>query len=605
MRPADPIKRVIQQAGCEATDTTRRRIWQDVAAKLDLARTAGSAQGGFCLGRVFMTNKLAVPSVLVVGIIIGVMIGAALPRSQAVSGPQADLPSQTNASASPQPDIFSMRKMAAARDVKGLATVLSDGHFENRLVAANFLAKMAPLPALETVSMHAVGDLRVDRQGDRLRLFSTGNADWLELAGGMLIVHTGSTQEQATLVRLTHDREGDERQWQDRQREWANLRTERADLEKRLAGVTGFPGDVNELRQRLDKYNEILDLADRAIYIRPAQGGLLLQDQVYHREAYLFPSDSGVRAEWHGDTLDADSITLLHGLAPVRTEGPAVPPAGWRARFESVYSLVDGEILRWVRPPFIPERRNYTQELHYYSGADNPPPPLFMSFRWDGALRRWALAMHECGLASVLTELGLRRYEMDGPKGLLQLRLGGDWIVRTEIPVEQGLRELESILERELGRRIRFLPQTVKREVIVVRGRFDRRYLESHEDKDTIYLFAGDAPGGSMSAGGRGSIAEMLDVLGNRFNRPIVSEAEGLDGHTSYQAFLPAFYVRKLGSKESVPVPGDEEKLDSALVNLTRQTSLEFSREVRPFAMWLVTEMEEPNDVNAPAPPSR
>ncbi len=94
-----------------------------------------------------------------------------------------------------------------------------------------------------------------------------------------------------------------------------------------------------------------------------------------------------------------------------------------------------------------------------------------MSFRWDGTLHQWALAMHECGLGSVLTDLGVERYECDGPAELLGLQLGGDWIVRPAATVEQKLGAFEKILERELGRRIRFQRQSVDREVIVVRGR--------------------------------------------------------------------------------------------------------------------------------------
>jgi hypothetical protein len=109
-----------------------------------------------------------------------------------------------------------------------------------------------------------------------------------------------------------------------------------------------------------------------------------------------------------------------------------------------------------------------------------------------------------------------------------------------------------------------------------------------------------------MSEGGRGSIAKILDVLGTRFNLPIALEAQGLDdGVLLYQAFLPALFIRKPGSKESIPMPGDEEKLDSALANLTKQTSLEFSREIRPFNTWFITEIKEPNSVNTSNLPVR
>jgi hypothetical protein len=484
-----------------------------------------------------------------------------------------------------------MREMAAALDVKSLAAILSEGQFESKLVAANFLAKMAPMPALETLTIHAVGELRVDRREGNLRLYSTGYKDWLELVDGKLIVHRGEVQQQATLVRLTLDREGNEKQWQNRQREWAGLRKERADIEKRLASPTGLPSDVDQLRKRIEKSNEILDMIDGAIYVNPVNGSLHLEDRIYKRQADLFQSDSGVRVEWHGEIVDSNSVTLLHALAPVRTDGLAGPTADWRRRFDAVYSLTDGEILRWVRTPFIPERRFYTQELHYYSDTKNPPSPLFMSFRWDGKLHQWTLAMSECSLGSVLTELGLRWYEIDGPRELLRLRLGGDWIVRTDTPVDQGLGKLESILKRELGRRIRFLRQPAKREVIVVRGRYKRQYLKGYEGDQRVYLFAGDVPGGRLSGGGRGSIAKILDVLGDRFKLPIVLEAQGLsDEILLYQKFLPRLAVKKPGSKEFVPVPGDEEKLESALANLTKQTSLEFTRETRPFNTWFVTE---------------
>ena len=576
----------------------RQQLRREVLGKSERRQTMSVKGRSWKVAAVIALLCVGTAGIFGTGIVTGVQIGKAVPELQTGPEPQTDSRNEIHASDS-FPDFRAMRQMAAAQDVKSLAAILSQGQFESKLVAANFLAKMAPMPALETMSIHAVGELRVDRQVSSLRLYSTGYTDWLELVEGKLIMHSGTVQQQVTLVRLTMDRDGNEQQWQNRQREWAELRKERADIEKKLANSNVLPSNVNQLRDRIEKSNEILDLIDGAIYVSPAKGGLHMEDQVYHREADVFPSDSGVRVEWHGEIVDSNSVTLLHALAPVRTDGLAVPPVDWRNRFDSVYSLADGEVIRWVRTPFIPERRFYTQELHYYSGTNNPPSPLYMSFRWDGTLHQWTLAMHECGLASVLTELGLRRYEIDGPKELLQLQLGGDWIFRTGTPIEQGLRELERILERELGRRIRFLCQPVEREVIVVSGRYERKFRDGHEGENKIYLFAGDAPGGEMSTGGRGSIAKIIDVLGARFNLPIVLEAHGIEDRIlSYQAFLPALFTRKPGSKESVPVPGDEEKLDSALANLKKQTSLEFTREIRPFNTWFVTETKDPNSVN-------
>jgi hypothetical protein len=548
--------------------------------------------------------KIAAAMILAAGLTVGV-----LRTIQRTPAPRAGASSATDtAQEPPAPEglsaqILTVRKMAAAGDVKGLTTVLSEGPLESKLVAANLLAKMAPMPALETVSMHAVGELRVDRQKGKLRLYSTRYPDWLELADSRLFVHSGTARQEATLVRLTIDREGEEQLRQARQVEWESLRKERTDLEKRLARATGVPSDVNQLRERIEKYSEILDLMDGALYASPAHGGLRLEDRVYHREASLLPSDSGVRAEWHGEIVDANSITLLLGLAPVRTGGPATPSPGWRSRFDAVYSLAEGETLRWVRTPFIPERQYYTQELHYYFGTDNPPPPLYMSFRWDGTLHQGALAMHECVLGSVLTEFGLNRYEWTGPAELMALRLGGDWITRTNTSLEQRFDALERILEREVGRRIQFVRKDVEREVIVVRGQYEKRALEGHAVTEPIHLIAGGTPE-QATIRGHESLAQILNLVANRFNRPMILETEGLERiSVDYQAWLSydTWEARKLEPEGPFPSPG-EEKLNPVLINLAKQTGLEFSREARPFSTWFITEVKGPDAVKTSTP---
>jgi len=190
-------------------------------------------------------------------------------------------------------EIYAIREMAAAGDVKGLATVLSTGPFESKLVAANFLAKMAPMPALETVAVYASGETRLDRHNDRLRLRCTAGPDWIELADSMLIVHSGGEEHKTTQVRLTYDVRGDRQQWQEHQKEFAALRQERAKLEGQVAGGNTLPTDVNDLRQRLEEYSHILDGMDEAIYISAENGGLKLQSRFRKREARVYLSDDG------------------------------------------------------------------------------------------------------------------------------------------------------------------------------------------------------------------------------------------------------------------------------------------------------------------------
>jgi hypothetical protein len=621
MRSADKIKRLVRATSFKARPQADAALWARVLREYGGHQASNRTPEQHVLGRLvarLWTGRTHAAAILAVGMVIGVAIGSTLVRLQTDPASQADSPSGTHMSEGLQPDIFSMRQMAAAQDVKGLAAILADGRFESRLLAANLLARMAPLPALETVSMHFAGELRADRQGGNLRLYSTGHSDWLELADSTITVHAASVQQKTTLVRLTPVREGAapglnarlddgrfDRYDPDR------LRKDKADIEKRLANPDGLPGDANQLRSRIAMYNRMLDSLERAIYVSPAHGGLHVQgDQIHSREIDLFPSDSGVRAEWHGVTMDANGITLRGDqLTPVRTDGPLALPAGWRDRFDQAYSLADGEVLRWVRPPFIPERQYHMQERPLDSKASpgSRPQSLSLSFRWDGALHASDGGAQECTLASVLRDLGrergLRRYEMGGPIPLLQLRLTGDWIVRANTSMEQRVSALERVLERELERSIRCVRKSVEREVIVVRGRYERRPLEGRARTDPVYLLAETDPCEARILGPstQASVAELLHRVGERFNRPIIVETQGLD-EVSVQFVLCMSYLLS-GKKEPVdggpfPIPLGA-NLDPVLANLARQTSLEFSRQMRSFDTWLVTEVGVPDDANA------
>jgi hypothetical protein len=297
--------------------------------------------------------------------------------------------------------------------------------------------------------------------------------------------------------------------------------------------------------------------------------------------------------EWHGNVVEADSITLLLGLAPVRTDGPPLPTTGWRSRFDEVYSLDDGEVLRWVGYPYIPERQIYaTQELRYYSGTDNPPPPGYLYFRWDGKLRNWTLALHECSLGLVLRDIGFRRYELDGPEKLLRLKLGGDWIARDNAPPEDRLLAFERILQNELGRTIRFEKRKVNRDVIIVRGQYKRVRLEGVKHPNKIYVYP-DSAWGPISGpepwggGGTGSIVKLIEMVGSHFNRPIVFETEDLSDITVSYFTSQSYSLAIANAKKREVI---QETLDSVLQNLSKQTSLQFEYGQRERDVWFITE---------------
>jgi hypothetical protein len=358
--------------------------------------------------------------------------------------------------------IAEVRQMAAARDVAGLVSMLSEGRFETKLVAANFLTKMGNLPALEALSMHASGNLIIEGKEGKLLLRSASGGDWIELNGSTLLVHSNQAVQSATEMRITHDVVGNEEEWCKRQREFRGPREQRVALEEKLSQpLPVVPEDVNQLRDRVARVSEFLDGIDEAIYITVDGGRLILDSPFRGRQAWAELADGVVRVESHGHIVEANSVTLLLGLRPVPSDGPPLPTPSWRERFGEVYSLADYEVLRWVRTPFIPERQIYAS-IQSYHGSDNPPPPDYIFFLWDDddGLRWWAVAMSQCPLASVLTDIlrtaGLKDYEVRGPDSLRFLALEGDWIVRDGVTIDDKLRALKALLNDELNIGIRF-----------------------------------------------------------------------------------------------------------------------------------------------------
>jgi hypothetical protein len=487
-------------------------------------------------------------------------------------------------------ELIAFQKMAAIGDIKGLTKELSEGRFESKIVAAQFLAKMGEIPelvempALESVSMYAEGDLILDSVTGSLRLRSTKSEDWLEMANGKIKIHKNQDVREAEKVRIIHNIDEDQEGWESHEREFADLRKERADLEVKLAKLNQNTqeDEVKELRERLVKYNELLDAVDNAVYVCIENTNLKLDNPKYHRTAVAELLDGTVKVEWHGHIVEGNSVTFRYNLAPVLTDGPPKPTPGWKERFNAVYSLNEGEIVRWVHTPYIPERQIYaTQELHYHS-SDNPPPPGYLSFFWDGDLYNWTLAMSELSLATVLQDIGLERYEYrdETPEKLLSLQLDGDWIIRNNASIEDKMLALEKVLQDELDPTITFVKLKMNRDVIIVRGQYKHVPLDGAKDPNKIYV--------PFNGGGTGSLEKMIKRIGGNINRPFVFETEDLSNiRVSYLSGSYSYSRSNLNSKTSEEI---QKILDSALEYLAKQTSLQFEYGQRQQDIWFITE---------------
>jgi hypothetical protein len=217
-----------------------------------------------------------------------------------------------------------------------------------------------------------------------------------------------------------------------------------------------------------------------------------------------------------------------------------------------------------------------------------PSGPDYMSFHWDGTLRNWGMGF---GSATTLDSvLGwvvqLKRFEYDGPEGLLDVDLPGDWIIRSEMPQEVKLGALEALIARELGRTIRFEKRTVDRQVIVATGRFNFHRPTGTYEGTSVHMYADDADPDEGAGGGMAtSLADFLQRLGDRVNMPVVDRTERIeDMEIPYRHHRSSRVYREPDELERA------RKLRLLLDHLTEQTELQFKVTTRPVEVWFVVE---------------
>jgi hypothetical protein len=294
-----------------------------------------------------------------------------------------------------------------------------------------------------------------------------------------------------------------------------------------------------------------------------------------------------------GDKINDDLLEALRAALPnCKIWDPQrsrdYPMPEWRQRFEAVYRLEDGQILKRISPPFIPERRDYYLNEHSFQAKSVSRSPDRFTFHWPGKLKNWGLAFARTDLESTLRSvLRLKSYEFEGPMELLNLSLPGDWIIRDEAPVAAKLAALQEVLANELERKIRFEKRTVEHEVIVATGRFSFHPLAESPKQDAVHLYVDEL---STSGGGTvDSVAELLQTIGNRVNTYVIDRTE-LSEDTSIIYYLHSS-SRPLRQMESCPEK--TEKMKVLLTNITKQTELQFELGSQPVELWFVTEENE------------
>jgi len=291
-----------------------------------------------------------------------------------------------------------------------------------------------------------------------------------------------------------------------------------------------------------------------------------------------------------------DTIELLENPASAATdpnapapESQTVAPA-WRAAFDAAYRLEDGQDLKCVAPPFIPERGQYLASIEpsLAGQTDRVLANRLYQFKWNNGLEdnTQVGTNRYLELSTVLEEvIGLDSYEYEGLPHLLNLPLTGDWIVRKEASTEQLLGTLEHIVKNQRWS-IGFVKQQVDAIVIRASGSYRFRPLPQLRGDQTVHAYAGNVTnlrGDTPHSNACGTVARFLQDVAHAVGMRIVDDTQSSElelcwvNHNSAQ-------LRKRRNSPSLY----NTQLASLLNNLTTQTGVSFRIELGTVDRWQV-----------------
>jgi thiol-disulfide isomerase/thioredoxin len=299
----------------------------------------------------------------------------------------------------------------------------------------------------------------------------------------------------------------------------------------------------------------------------------------------LIGPEGKVIERFHAPSLE-EKIAYLEELLGVQAAKPK-----WRGRFDEVYRLAEGELLRRIPEPYVPERSDFffyqfSRWGWFYSLPTDRMPrvPKSAVLTWDdvGNQVKGGMDRGHLTVIDLLRQLGFQERELAGDETLLNRHLPGDWI-RREVPEREDLlTAFEQILNSELGLPVRFTPKQVKRDVFIASGTFELRPLGDGYGDYTIHLFAGgpDPLGEIRGGGGSGDLNHLLDYVGRLGKVRIVSKTEDPD--------IENLKWRQHSSARGGRLSSDPSLFEKVLESISQQTSLRFEKQRQTEEVWFV-----------------
>ena len=300
------------------------------------------------------------------------------------------------------------------------------------------------------------------------------------------------------------------------------------------------------------------------------------------------------------------ATTLASALAakPREVPAPGTPAyaAEWQARFDAAYQLQPGRTMRYIPPPFPPEREAFfqatvAQYLKANPGAAPPPPlgadesiSLFTTDRVDlqseldrhhpkfsplppKGLTRALLATRTNG-----SPLSPRYPPVTVPPTMEDIDLPGDWVISKHAPHDQLLADLSRIILEQTGRHVRFERSSTKTQVLVIRGHYAYKPQLPEVKPNTIQVYA-DAKDDTIDKDMfvYYKLSDLFLHLGDALKLPVIDESNAGKRQAGWYMHGSFFFLKP-------------ENADLLLKNVADQTSLTFTREDRERPVVIATD---------------
>lgn len=283
--------------------------------------------------------------------------------------------------------------------------------------------------------------------------------------------------------------------------------------------------------------------------------------------------------------IGAAAVLLLSGGAVVGYKAitPATPQtvviapqphinnpaeATWRKRFNEVYALAPGQIVKQVPRPMIPERQMYWDQRNGGHAWTLHNEESF-TFEWDGNKAEWTSLSAGGGRLSMALQMGakLKGWEIDSSIPM-DLSFPGDWVIRKGAICRQVMDSLAEIVSQRLGRQLRFDTKTITAEAIIARGTYHFVPLPGNPNDGVVDLYGGNNPNAPPVFIHPMSIRALLGSVEACTTRKVIDET----GSGNMQ----------------IKVKDHQLVTDSDLLirNISAQTSIRFDREPRQIEVW-------------------